>query len=378
VPGARFHDGQHGSTHAVRVLLFGHELRIVGADDATLAAWPTGRIRAAPEIDPDGAVALTARGLPGVLLVDDSAELEILRRSGIRLPGCSVWTRGRWLAVGAGLLGALAIASLTVNALPRWIAAAIPLAWEQRLGVAAAAVITNQRGRCGGAKGESPEGQTVEGQTVKDHTAAAGQAALDRFVGRLREAGGIATPVTIGVLDDPTINAFTLPGGHVLVMRGLIGAATDGPMLAGIIAHELGHVAHRDPTTMLIRGLEFSLLLNAIGIGDAGGVAAGATHLTNLASSRAAEAAADASALDFLTLAGLRADGLSRFFALMEQRETGSAGNRLKPGSGTMQTWLATHPSEASRRERTARPETGDMPFTQAEWQAIRTMCASG
>lgn len=360
MPAARYHDGKTGATHAVRLLVSGRELRIVGDGDATLAVWRTACVRAAPEPDPDGAVTLTAQGEPGVLLVDDSAELETLSRAGIRLSGLTTWTRGRWLAIGAGLLAAaLAVGLLVVNALPRWVAAAIPLGWERRLGETSAALIADRRGRCGGAEG---------------------QAALDRLVERLRSAGGIAMPVTIAVLDTRTVNAFTLPGGQVLVMRGLIAAATDGPMLAGVIAHELGHVAHRDPTTLLIRGMEFSLLLSAVGLGDAGGVAAGAGNLMNLAFSRAAEAAADASAIDFLTKAGLRADGLSRFFALMEQRDATAANtpDHREPGdqSGTELNWFATHPSSESRRERTARPETGDVPFTEAEWRAIRTMCA--
>jgi hypothetical protein len=54
----------------------------------------------------------------------------------------------------------------------------------------------------------------------------------------------------------------------------------------------------------------------------------------------------------------------------MEQREPTLAG--VAPN------WFATHPSSASRRERTARPETGEMPFTEDEWRAIRTMCATG
>jgi hypothetical protein len=38
--------------------------------------------------------------------------------------------------------------------------------------------------------------------------------------------------------------------------------------------------------------------------------------------------------------------------------------------------WVATHPSSEARRQRTARQETGESPFTGTEWQAIRTMCA--
>ena len=212
-----------------------------------------------------------------------------------------------------------------------------------------------------------------------------GQAALDHFVARLRVAGRIEMPVTIVVLDDNTVNAFTLPGGHVLVMRGLIDTVANGPMLAGVIAHELGHVTHRDSLTLLLRGMGLSILLHMIGFGDAGGTAAaGASNLMNLAYTRAAEAAADDTAIDLLTRAGLRADGLSRFFALMERRTGTPDGDAEKPPEhkpedriGTTLDWFATHPSSESRRERTARPETGEMPFTDTEWWAIRTMCAA-
>jgi len=151
-------------------------------------------------------------------------------------------------------------------------------------------------------------------------------------------------------------------------MRGLIATVTDGPMLAGVIAHELGHVTHRDSTTLLLRSVGLSILLNMVGFGDGGGSAAGgAANLMSLAYSRAAEAAADDTAIDLLTKAGLRADGLSRFFALMEEKH-GADGDTMS--------WLATHPPSETRRERTARAESGALPFTDAEWEAIRTMCA--
>ncbi len=356
---SRFHDGQHGATHIVQVVVFGRELRIVGADDVTLAVWKLAQIEAAPEVDPDGVVTLTARSQPGVLLVDDSTELETLQRAGIKLPGHKAWTRRRWVAVGVGLVATIGVGIVAVTALPRWLAAAIPIAWEQRLGEPAEAMMAGSKTRC---------------------TGEAGQVALDRLVKRLRVAGGIEMPVTIAVFDDRLSNAFTLPGGHVLVMRGLIDMAndgpTDGPLLAGVIAHELGHVAHRDAATMLLRSMGFSMLRHMVGLGDAGGVvASGASNLLNLSYSRAAEAAADATAIDLLTKAGLRADGLSRFFARMERRAGASEAKPVDRGGITLE-WFATHPSSDSRRERTSRPETGELPFTDAEWQAIRTICA--
>ena len=105
---------------------------------------------------------------------------------------------------------------------------ATPVAWEKRFGETAYALIASGKGHRGGA---------------------AGQAAPGRLVARPRAAGGIAMPVTVAVLDSPTINALTLPGGHVLIMRDLIGEATDRPMLAGVTALELGHVAGIAPVS---------------------------------------------------------------------------------------------------------------------------------
>jgi Zn-dependent protease with chaperone function len=297
VPASRFNDGRRGVTHIVRLLIFGRELRIVGDGDVTLAVWKIADVQAAPELDPDGVVTLTARHQPGVLRIDDSAELVALRRAGIRLPGQKAWARRHWIGVAAGLAATVVLGVLVVNSLPRWIAGTIPIAWEQSIGEPAEALMTASSSRCTGHDG---------------------LVALEGLVTRLRAAGGIEMPVTISVLDDKTVNAFTLPGGHVLVMRGLIGAVTDGPMLAGVIAHELGHVAHRDSLTLMLRAMGLTILLNSIGLGDPSGSAAGgASSLMDLAYSRAAEAAADASAIDFLTKAGLRADGLSRFFVLI-------------------------------------------------------------
>ena len=55
-----------------------------------------------------------------------------------------------------------------------------------------------------------------------------GQRALDRLVARLAGGGG---PVQASVVDDPMVNAFTLPGRRVVVMRGLIAAAGDAPLI---------------------------------------------------------------------------------------------------------------------------------------------------
>jgi predicted Zn-dependent protease len=163
------------------------------------------------------------------------------------------------------------------------------------------------------------------------------------------------------------VNALTLPGGRVLVMRGLIDKAQDGAELAGVIAHELGHVAHRDPTTLLLRQVGIGFIAASLGWNDALANAGGiAQDLMTLSYSRRAEAAADAAGEAYLNRAGLRADGLGRFFAHLEATE----------GHGVI-ALLATHPPTEERRAHSTRSTDGALPLSDAEWVAVRSMCRS-
>lgn len=366
VPSSRFHDGHSGATHLVRIAVRDNALILLDEDGVQRAAWPVGQVRAAPELDPDGVVRLTARGHLGVLMVDDAGERETLRRAGLRLPRARHMTGWSWVRLAGGAATVLALGVVLLNTAPGWIAPRIPAAWERQLAVPTETLLLRSAARCDGAEG---------------------QAALERLVARLRTAGGIALPIEITVLDNRMVNAFTLPGGKVVVMRGLIAAAGDGAELAGVLGHELGHVAHHDSTAMLLRGLGLSILLRALGLGDAAGaLAEGAGNLLTLAYGRAAETAADDHAISVLTAAGLRADGLSRFFGHMERKAAGKDKevNDLDHRYGEAQEdarsapaleWLSTHPASDARRERTARAAVGGEPFTAAEWKAVRGMC---
>jgi predicted Zn-dependent protease len=61
-------------------------------------------------------------------------------------------------------------------------------------------------------------------------------------------------PFTVKVLDDDTVNAFALPGGHLFVNTGLIDAASSEAELAAALAHEIAHVAARHGTRQASRG----------------------------------------------------------------------------------------------------------------------------
>lgn len=327
---ARFFDGRQARAHDVSLQMRDGQVLIRSGDGAVAVDWPLNGLRA--EAEPGGAVRLRFGREPARLVVDDPSEMEALRLGVRRWPRPA---RGWGLALAA-CAALLAFGVLLVDAGPGLLAPLVPPSWEARLGEGAQAAMLRGR-RCGGAEG---------------------QRALDGLVARLADGGG---PVQASVVDDGMVNAFTLPGRRVVVMRGLIASAGDGNELAGVVAHELGHVAHRDPAKALLRAMGLNLVAAALGWGGMdGGQVAG--MLLGLSYGRAAESAADAYALQTLRGAGLRADGLGRFFARIE-------------GKASLPAFLSDHPATAERRAKAQVGTEGTPAFTGVEWKALQGMC---
>jgi Zn-dependent protease with chaperone function len=341
---ARFFDGEHAAPHDVAPQLTEGALLLRTTDGGALAVWPFGRIVAVDTPGSRGAVTLALDGQPARLFVDDADLLGRLAQAGVRMPRDRAWRAWHWVALIGSSVAGLIAAALLLDAVPRLVAPLVPAAWEDRLGGLVQAALLHDRHTCKGV---------------------AGQRALEALVARLRAAGGIEPIARIAVLNDPMVNALTLPGGRMLIMRGLIDKAEDGAELAGVIAHELGHVAHRDPTTLLLRQFGIGFVAASVGWNDALANAGGiAQNLMTLSYSRRAEAAADAAGEEFLTRAGLRADGLGRFFARLEAIE----------GHGPV-ALLATHPPTEERRAHATRSAAGTPPLSDAEWAAVRSIC---
>lgn len=166
------------------------------------------------------------------------------------------------------------------------------------------------------------------------------------------------------VVDDPEINAFAGPAGHVFVNTGTILQARNLSELAGVIAHEIGHVSERHVAENAGRRRTAGLLHRVAVYGAAivvGRLGANAANLGGgLAAmgvlntfGREAEREADAFAVDALVRAGIDPMGLVTFFQLLE---------REQPGGGP--SFLSSHPAPADRIEATkARVDArGDVP----------------
>jgi Zn-dependent protease with chaperone function len=226
----------------------------------------------------------------------------------------------------------------------------VPMSFERRLG----GVVDNQvRLIFGGKTCTDPEGN----------------AAFAKMVEKLREASRLETPLQTVVLATSIPNAVALPGGKIYLLNGLLQKANDPDEIAGVIAHEMGHVAHRDQVRVMIQNGGTSFLIGLL-FGDITGSAAAifaARSLIDASYSRQAEGNADAFAIETMHALGRSPAPMGELLF----RVTGAQGNN---SIGI----LASHPLTEERRElmrREDRAATGAEILSATEWRALKNIC---
>lgn len=190
-----------------------------------------------------------------------------------------------------------------------------------------------------------------------------GQAALDGLVRRL--APDLAN-VEAMVLDGPAVNAYALPGGRIVLMRGLLDQAGDSAEVAGILAHELGHVSRNHAMRALARAMGLQLLTGYV-TGYAG-ISAPAAGAAVLSGSRGFEAEADAWAAAALERSGIGTGGLRVFLTRIADRE-----GREPAILG----YLSTHPPTGRRLSDLPPVPARGPALDDASWAALRGICGS-
>lgn len=151
------------------------------------------------------------------------------------------------------------------------------------------------------------------------------------------------------VINARDINAFALPGGPTYINRGMIEAARTEGEMAGVIAHELSHVALRHGTAQATKAQKYGLLANILGIGGAilGGpigtaaqIGAQGVGVYFLRFSREYETEADLLGARTMANAGYDPRDLANMFRTIESQGGGGGG------------FLSDHPSPANRYQR--------------------------
>lgn len=200
----------------------------------------------------------------------------------------------------------------------------------------------------------------------------AGDAALQKMVARLAAQVDSPYDLQVRVLDNGMTNAFAVPGGQVVLFRGLIGDATSPEMVAGVLAHEIGHVVNRDPTRLMLRAAGSAGIMGML-LGDFTGGTAILLVSEQMVSAKyhqGAEEDADSFAHAILADAGLPSAALGEFFGLVREKYGDVEG---------FLSHLASHPDLAGRAQRAAEADVTAGDYTpvlsDAEWQALRGIC---
>jgi len=191
------------------------------------------------------------------------------------------------------------------------------------------------------------------------------------MVEALTQAGRVELPLRPAVLGSRVPNAFTLPGGKIYLFDGLLQKPQSPDEVAGVLAHEIGHVLHRDQTRMMIQNGGTSFLIGLL-FGDITGSSAvifATRTLFESAYSRRAEANADAFAIETMHALGRSPAPLGEFL-----HRIAGAQDRYTIGI------LASHPLTEERRalmRREARAATGPEILSPGEWQALKDVCSA-
>jgi Zn-dependent protease with chaperone function len=358
-----YFDGVSGRRQAVAVDLAADAIAIATPEGAAIARWPCADVRRAPAPRNRLRLCLSGDGPPARLGIADPGFAEAIEeRLGVLTEQVETKERRRrhrvveWTIAAVAaliLLGAVGMPSLADLLLPL-----VPASAEDEMGRQIDQAIR------AGFKGPGPF-ECGLADSEKE-----GRAAFEKMIARLEAAAGLPVRLRPVVVRLPEkLNAQAGPGGYVYVFYGIIRFAGTPDELAGILAHELGHVAHRDTARGLLRDAATAYLFGVV-LGDfigSGAMFASANQVLNARHTQSQEAAADAYSVALMNKVGGDPHALAAFF----EHLTRVAGDT--PGL------LDDHPTNAKRvaAVRATPAPANPAPFlTPAEWQALKRVCA--
>lgn len=352
---AYYFDGHSAKKHVVTITFNTESLTITSMDGGDAMDCPyAGTRRIRPYLPPEH-VALRPTDRTGARLVlVDPRLIDQLRQHAPAVFNPPFFRRSRfrrWAAIMGTLAAAAIVILLIIPAVATAFAFLVPEATKRGVGESIIRDYFEPHGFC---------------------FAVASDGALRMLTDQLASTVGIAEKIEVQVTKLPIANAFALPGHRMVLTDQLIGEAETSAELAGVIAHELGHMKLKHPTESYFRESLISAVTYAIFGGVVGG--SGLEMVADLAMtfsySRNDEAAADQLAIDALNSAGITPRGIVDLFDRdSEVRED------LNDFSKTLN-WLSSHPSNADRRRRALDLGTGrNQALSARDWALLKRIC---
>lgn len=366
---ARYHDGLVAQVQDVHLRYerageAGSLLVVEPATGATIARWSAENLFLLPARREEIRMGALGETDGARVVVQGEEHIGRIRATLPMLAQRQRQERGRQIRLAAlstlALAAVIAVYILGVPVIASRLVQLVPPGWEEGIGETVAVQIEASLGGEAGLPRCDPDPNSVANQAIARFANAAMAATSSPFTPEIR------------VVRSDIPNAFAVPGGRIYFFSALLNAARTPDEFAGVLAHELGHVVHRHGMEQLVSTAGTGLLVGFI-LGDMTGISVAAglgATLIDSRFSREAEREADrfaariAQELDFQpwALANLigRVAGNSNFDRALALFNTHP---------------LTDERLDALTRMGQQRPEGLEKPFTDAEWQAISTMC---
>lgn len=349
-PKAKFYDGRTSSSQSVVLTFSQRYMFLKFQDQQDPLKWDVEKIVVKqPYVQPQPAILSPSKNSDLRLHIDDPA---VWKRVAARLPGQksshslsqASWT-GIFVLCVIILAGLLAAPFMFERS-----SSLVPDTWIDPLG-----------------------DQMIEDYKASICKGPEGQRVLENIVTSLDpHSGKTGRPIKIHVIRSSEINAFAAPGGHIVILDGLIDFAKHPDEVTGIIAHEIAHIRENHVKESIVRKFGFQALMTLI-FGDAT-LASILPMINEIQYSRKDEMEADQMAYEMLNRAKISPAGKIRFFERIREKEKESEMYDYLQ-------FLSTHPATEDRIEagrNYLRSENYQPSMTAQQWYAVQQMCSSG
>ncbi len=346
-----FYDGERAVAHQVEAALEGESLVVRALSGETLADWPIASMSRLTSREAAGEYCLTRGGLARLILRDAAVQNQLAAHHTQIARPLTGWRKEfRILAICA--FAAFALGMFLWQGVPllaKPITAMIPKTWEYEIGLAVYNTFLEQ----------------ADGKVC--HTRA-GDEALARLTSRIFAGEDLnllpeAEPKIV-ILDADQQNALAFPGGFIVIFRGLLDEASDPDLLAGVLAHEISHIAERHGLQRVVGSSAIWFFYSVLTSDIFSVPVFAALMLADNAYTRGMEYQADVAGRDLMRRKNINSAPLADWLERQSKKESPFV-------------YLMTHPAS---RDRAAffQTETGQKTkpsLSPKEWRALKNIC---